>query len=91
MKTYMMGAALIAGMALGAVVLTSGAEAKGGKCVMAGGEATMVTEGAAKFMAEAALKNSIAAHNWTASGAITMKCDTANALPHCVAKRKACA
>lgn len=91
MKTYMMGAALIASMAIGAVLSTSGAEAKGGKCVTAGGEATMVTEDLAKFMAEAALKNSIAAHNWKAAGSVTLKCDTANALPHCVAKRKACA
>ena len=37
--------------------------AKAGKCVMAGGEATMVTEDLAKFMAGAALKNSMAAHS----------------------------
>ena len=91
MNTYILRAGYIAGMAIGAILLTTGAEAKGGKCVMAGGEATMVTEDAAKFMAEAALKNSIAAHSWTASGKVAMKCDTANALPHCVAKRKACA
>ena len=58
---------------------------------MAGGEATMVTEDLARFMSEAALKNSIAAHNWKASGAIATKCDTANGLPHCMSKRKACA
>lgn len=61
-----------------------------GKCVIAGGEATMVTEDLAKFMAGAALKNSMAAHNWKPQGAVKMKCDTANGLPHCVAKQKAC-
>lgn len=61
-----------------------------GGCVLAGGEATMITEDLAKFMAEAALKNSIAAHNWTASGDVKIKCDTANGLPHCVARRRAC-
>lgn len=93
MKTYIVRAGYIAGMAIGAMMTMTPdpVEAKGGKCVMAGGEATMVTEDAAKFMAEAALKNSIAAHNWKASGNVNMKCDTANALPHCVAKRKACA
>ncbi len=64
------------------------AQARG--CVMAGGEATMVTEDLAKFMAEAALKNSIAAHGWKAAGPIRMKCDSASGLPHCLARRKAC-
>ena len=91
MKAYIGRAVIVAGIAVSALAFTPVADAKGGKCVMAGGEATMVTEDAAKFMAEAALKNSIAAHGWTASGAIKMKCDTANALPHCMAKRKACA
>jgi hypothetical protein len=62
----------------------------GGKCVMAGGEATMVTEDLAKYMSAAALKNSIAAHSWKASGAIKTKCDTTNGLPHCVSKQRAC-
>jgi hypothetical protein len=51
----------------------------------------MVTEDLAKYMAGAALKNSIAAHGWTAMGAATTKCDTAaTGLPHCVAHQKAC-
>lgn len=78
----MLAAALIA-------VTPHGASAAG-KCVMAGGEATMITEDLAKFMAEAALKNSIAAHNWKAAGPISMKCDAPNGLPHCKATRKAC-
>lgn len=71
-------------MALG---VTSSAHAK---CVMAGGEATMVTEDLAKFMAEAALKNSIAANGWKPAGPVQMKCDAPNGLPHCMARRKAC-
>lgn len=89
MKTILIGAAIAAGLAIGAMTV-SPVLAKGGKCVMAGGEATMVTEDLAKFMSEAALKNSIAAHNWKASGAITTKCDSPNGLPHCMSKRKAC-
>ena len=61
-----------------------------GKCVMAGGQATMVTQDLAKFMAEAALKNAIAANNWNAAGPVKMTCDTEAGLPHCTAKRKAC-
>lgn len=61
-----------------------------GKCVMAGGQATMVTQDLAKFMAEAALKNAIAANNWKAVGPVKMTCDTEAGLPHCTAKRKAC-
>jgi hypothetical protein len=80
----------IIGMGVGALALMTVAGAAEAKCVMAGGEATMVTEDLAKFMAEAALKNSIAAHNWKAAGPITMKCDAPNGLPHCKATRKAC-
>ena len=65
-------------------------KAGGGKCVMAGGQATMVTQDLAKFMAEAALKNAIAARNWKASGAVKVTCDTEAGLPDCTAKQKAC-
>lgn len=78
--------AAVAGAAFSGSALAAG---KGG-CVMAGGEATMVTEDLAKFMAEAALKNAIAAHGWTAKGPVKMKCDSPNGLPHCMARRKAC-
>ena len=92
MKTFLVWAGLATAVAFaGTALLPAAAEAKGGKCVMAGGEATMVTEDLAKFMSAAALKNSIAAHSWTATGAISTKCDSANGLPHCVSKRKACA
>jgi hypothetical protein len=90
MKRY----AVISISALAALAAAAPVEAAkkagGGKCVMAGGQATMVTQDLAKFMAEAALKNAIAAHNWTASGAVKVTCDTEAGMPHCTAKRKAC-
>ncbi len=49
----------------------------------------MVTEDLAKFMAGAALKNSIAAHGWTPRGPVLMTCDTNAVLPHGVAQQKA--
>ncbi len=60
-----------------------------GKCVMAGGEATMVTEDLAKFMAGAALKNSIAGMGATPSGAVAVKC-TPGVLTYCIARQRAC-
>lgn len=84
--TFISIAALTALAAVGPVE----AKTSGGKCVMAAGQATMVTQDLAKFMAEAALKNAITAHNWTASGAVKVSCDTEAGLPHCTAKRKAC-
>ena len=79
----------VAAIALVAIAGNAQAAHKGGKCVMAGGEATMVTEDLAKFMAGAALKNAMSAHGWTAHGAVKMTCDSTG-LPHCVAHQKAC-
>jgi hypothetical protein len=45
-------------LAVAAVCAFTGSAQAGG-CVLAGGEATMVTQDLAKFMASAALKNSI--------------------------------
>ena len=75
----------VAGLAFVSITGTANAG-----CVQAGGEATMVTEDLAKFMANAALNNSIKAHGWTAQGGVKMTCDTNVGLPHCVAKQKAC-
>ncbi len=78
-----------------AAILISGglagmsAEAKS-KCVRAGGTATMITEDLAKFMAEAALKNSIAGMGAKPVGPVAMKCSTGAGLPSCVARQKAC-
>ena len=79
--------ALAAGIALSANAAM--AQAKG-KCVLAGGTATMITEDLAKFMAEAALKNSISGMGATASGKIAMTCKPETGLSNCTARQRAC-
>ena len=64
-----------------------GAEAA---CRKAGGLAQMPTRAVAEFMAEAALKNAIAAHNWKAAGPISMKCTDDTLTTTCTARRRAC-
>jgi hypothetical protein len=78
--------AMTAAVAVGGLMSAS-AEAK---CVRAGGQATMITEDLAKFMANAALKNSISGMGAKAVGPVAMKCETGSGLPTCVAKQKAC-
>jgi hypothetical protein len=79
------------GMIVAAGLAVASTEASA-RCVLAGGEATMVTYDLAKFMANAALKNSIKAHGWTAHGAVRTRCNTSSSigLPHCLARQKAC-
>lgn len=90
MKHIAIIASAIIGTALAATSPALAAAAKT-KCVRAGGAANMVTEDLAKFMANAALKNSIAAHNWKASGPVAMKCESAPVgLTFCKATQKAC-
>ena len=71
------------------IVFAAGSAIAAPKCVMAGGEATMVTEDLARFMAGAALKNSIAGMGAKPTGAIVTKC-TATGLTYCVSKQRAC-
>jgi hypothetical protein len=59
-------------------------------CVMAGGEATMITADLAKFMAEAALKNSINGMDAKPAGQVALTCTTGVALSTCTAKQRAC-
>jgi hypothetical protein len=59
-------------------------------CVLAGGEATMVTEDLARFMANAALNNSIKGMGATASGTAKVECKPAALLSYCIARQKAC-
>lgn len=87
MKNLML--ASIAAVALGATALVMPAAAQS-KCAMYGGEATMVTEDLAKFMANAALKNSISGANAKASGAVKMDCKGATVGTYCKATQKAC-
>lgn len=70
-------------------MMSVGAEASS-HCVRAGGEATMITEDLAKFMAQAALKNSIAGMGAKPVGPINLKCTTGSGLPYCIARQKAC-
>jgi len=65
------------------------AEAKE-SCVRAGGEATMITEDLAKFMAQAALKNSISGMGAKPVGQVSLKCSANMGMSNCVAKQKAC-
>jgi hypothetical protein len=58
-------------------------------CVLAGGEATMITEDLARFMANAALNNSIKGMGATAVGAAKVECKP-GALNYCIARQKAC-
>lgn len=79
-------------MALGAftgTVTVSTAQAQE-KCFKAGGEATMVTEDLAKFMARAALKNSIAAASAKPVGEAKVNCKPGFASTYCLAEQKAC-
>lgn len=59
-------------------------------CVLAGGEATMVTKDLAEFMAKAALGNSIKAKGLTAAGAVKLTCNAPNPLTYCLATQRAC-
>lgn len=88
MRTSQTKLSLAVGLALvaSAAAMTT-AEAA---CVKAGGEATMVTQDLAEFMATAALKNSIAANGMAPKGKIEMTCKPATLSMHCVARQRAC-
>jgi hypothetical protein len=66
-----------------------GAQAKE-SCVRAGGQATMMTEDMAKFMAQAALKNSISGMGAKPVGKVALNCSTNMGMANCTAKQKAC-
>ncbi len=74
-----------------AAALGMASSAANAGCGLAGGEAVMVTEDLAKFMAGAALKHSMENHDWALRGHVHMKCNTSSiGLPHCMARQKAC-
>ena len=83
---------LLATAALGATALAAVAVAqqKKSSCFLAGGEATMITTNLAKFMANAALANSIKGAGAKASGAVRMTCKDGVATVHCLAQQRAC-
>ena len=79
-----------AALLAGGVTLLPATPVAAKSCVMAGGEATMVTGDLARFMANAALKNSIKDRGYTASGSVNMKCNDSSPLVYCIARQRAC-
>ena len=84
----MQGATICIAAAIVVVMGAAIAEAK--SCRRAGGLAEMPTLAIAEFMAEAALKNALAAHGWTAAGPIKMECKDGTFTTTCTARRLAC-
>jgi hypothetical protein len=91
-RTAVLAATVFSATGLMAAALTaSPARAAGKNCVIAGGTATILpSNGVATFMAEAALKNSIAAQGRTQVGPTKTVCDPSAVVPTCTAKAKAC-
>lgn len=87
MSVMLKSGALAAALVLAAVSIPSSAYAK---CVMAGGEGSNLLPDVAKFMANAALNNSLAAHGLKAKGKIKQTCKSDAVLTTCVSKQRAC-
>lgn len=88
MKFAISALALAAAFAL-PLSLGAGTAAAAGKCVKAGGQADMVTEDLARFMANAALQNSIKGMGAKPVGPVSMKCGPGVPV-NCKATQKAC-
>lgn len=71
------------------IALLSGGPVLAKSCARYGGDATMITEDLAKFMANAALKNSINGAGAKPQGAVKMTC-SASGLVTCQARQVAC-
>lgn len=80
----------IAASALAFIAGQAQAQEQKSKCVMAGGEATMITGDLARFMANAALNNSIKGMNAKGVGAAKVTCKDGLASVYCLAKQRAC-
>ena len=78
---------LASALALACAMTATSAEAG---CRRAGGEATMITKDLAVFMANAALKNSIADHGERPKGPVTVSCKDDAFTTTCHARREAC-
>ena len=92
LSTSLRLAGLFAAAVAGLTIASTASHAAGRPhCVMAGGEATMITRGLAEFMANAALKNSMkkmeGAH---AVGPVMLKCNDPSPLTYCIARQRAC-
>ena len=84
-RTSFLGLSLVVALAGAATISTAGAS-----CRRAGGVATMVTYDLAVFMADAALKNSIADHGERPAGPVQLKCTDDTLTTTCTARRQAC-
>jgi hypothetical protein len=73
-----------------AVSLLSGIGGAAAGCQTIVGSADMLTRDLAKFMAEAALKNAIAAKGLKPAGAMSMQCRDDAVTTYCKATRRAC-
>jgi hypothetical protein len=73
-----------------ATISLAAAPAVAKTCVLAGGEATMVTKDLAEFMAKAALGNSIKDKGLMAQGVPKLTCTGPSPLTYCLAQQKAC-
>lgn len=82
--------AIVVAMAATAFAGAAIAQEKKKGCFLAGGEATMVTGDLARFMANAALNNSIKGASATASGTVKMTCKDSVATVYCLAQQRAC-
>jgi hypothetical protein len=85
MRMSFLGLSLVVVLAGAATISTAEAA-----CRRAGGVATMVTYDLAVFMANAALKNSIADHGERPAGPVQLKCTDDTLTTTCTARRQAC-
>jgi hypothetical protein len=88
-RTYHAALALAAALSGGLGLSATASAAAKKSCALYGGDATMVGEDAAKFMAGAALKNSISGAGATAAGEVKMTC-SGTGLVTCQARQRAC-
>ena len=88
--TTCFAAAAAAAMTMASTAGHAAGKPNGRNCVMAGGEATMVTRGLAEFMANAALKNSMKKMEANGVGPVTLKCNDPAPLTYCIARQRAC-
>lgn len=90
MTTMLRNAVILAAAACaGSILVPAPLEAKP-SCVRAGGEATMITADLARFMAGAALKNSISGMGAKPAGQVSMTCNANLAMTSCKAFQRAC-
>ena len=79
----------IAASTLACIATHAQAQEQKSKCVMAGGEATMITGDLARFMANAAMNNSIKGMNAKGAGAVKVTCKDGLASVTCLSQQRA--